>query len=537
MVYRGKPSSACKLCRERRIRCDQRRPSCTQCLNAKAQCNGYRNKLDLMFHNETTDVTRKAKEACSKKADESIALALASKSRSPSSQSQPPSPAAALLLSESPTSRAINLFMAAYAGGIYLDYVSALYQPDHHPAALGASVEAVALACLATDQKSSDLLHLARERYGTALVQTTDALHSTKTVTEPETLASVMLLALFAAIGTPDSPDAKDSWSKHVYGALGVLALHLHSSLSSSSFSSFSSSSTPDSAFTTSVDTSRSTPSRILDSLPGQSMLHHIISCVQIDCIQRRARLPPQLRAVYRHSWLNHGLQARFWRLLDRFSEANAYSNEDRDTLAYLADLQCLEDEARFLLETMPAAYESWFGARGGSSDTNAHPDPCFSAACPGYRTTQTWNILRMIRLLSDDLLVASTTRYLSSHADIPDGVLSTLHSNMENASHAAADMAHDMYNSVPEYLRPGRCSTYHPPRGLQESQWARTLSWPLTMARDSPHCPPVLRADIQSQLVILGNDSGMCHVRKGTTASNFSGSVGDSNMHMSFLS
>jgi hypothetical protein len=257
-------------------------------------------------------------------------------------------------------------------------------------------------------------------------------------------------------------------------------------------------------------------------------MLHHIISCVQIDCIQRRARLPPQLRAVYRHSWLNHGLQARFWSLLDRFSEVNACSHEDRDSLAYLAELQCLEDEARFLLETMPAAYGSWFGAGGNSSDTNANPDHCFSAAYPGYRAAQTWNVLRMIRLLSDDLLVASTARYLSSHTDIPDGVLSTLHNNLENASHAAADIARDMYNSVPQYLRPDRCSDYHPPRGLQESQWARTLVWPLTMARDSPHCPPGLRADIQSQLVILGNDSGMRHVQKGTTASNLDGSIGD---------
>jgi hypothetical protein len=127
--------------------------------------------------------------------------------------------------------------MAAYAGGIYLDYVSVLYQPDRQPAALGSSVEAVALACLATDQKRSDLLHLARERYGAALAQMIDALHRTKTVTEPETLASVMLLALFAAIGTPDSPDARDSWSKHVYGALGVLALHLPSSFTPDSAS------------------------------------------------------------------------------------------------------------------------------------------------------------------------------------------------------------------------------------------------------------------------------------------------------------
>ncbi|KAK2002166.1 hypothetical protein LX36DRAFT_652534 [Colletotrichum falcatum] len=60
MVYCGKPSKGCSNCRERKIRCDQKEPSCGQCEKRQQQCPGYRNLVDLMFRDESSHVIKKA---------------------------------------------------------------------------------------------------------------------------------------------------------------------------------------------------------------------------------------------------------------------------------------------------------------------------------------------------------------------------------------------------------------------------------------------------------------------------------------------
>ncbi|KAL0930766.1 C6 finger domain-containing protein [Colletotrichum truncatum] len=60
MVYCGKPSKGCSSCRERKIRCDQKEPSCGQCEKRQQQCPGYRNLVDLMFRDESSHVIKKA---------------------------------------------------------------------------------------------------------------------------------------------------------------------------------------------------------------------------------------------------------------------------------------------------------------------------------------------------------------------------------------------------------------------------------------------------------------------------------------------
>ncbi|RDW88756.1 hypothetical protein BP6252_00788 [Coleophoma cylindrospora] len=62
MVYCGKPSKGCGSCRERKIRCDQAKPMCSQCarLDRKESECVYRNLLDLSFRNESLAVIEKA---------------------------------------------------------------------------------------------------------------------------------------------------------------------------------------------------------------------------------------------------------------------------------------------------------------------------------------------------------------------------------------------------------------------------------------------------------------------------------------------
>ncbi|KAK1995120.1 hypothetical protein LX36DRAFT_726088 [Colletotrichum falcatum] len=41
MVYTGKPSSGCKLCRIRKVKCDEAKPFCMRCTKSKRHCPGY----------------------------------------------------------------------------------------------------------------------------------------------------------------------------------------------------------------------------------------------------------------------------------------------------------------------------------------------------------------------------------------------------------------------------------------------------------------------------------------------------------------
>lgn len=96
MVYCGKPSRGCQMCRTRRIKvrelralflwlrtfrrhvgihevnsgawcqCDETRPTCNQCAKSKRQCPGYRDEFDIVHRNETQATVRKARKAVRK---------------------------------------------------------------------------------------------------------------------------------------------------------------------------------------------------------------------------------------------------------------------------------------------------------------------------------------------------------------------------------------------------------------------------------------------------------------------------------------
>lgn len=68
MVNTGHPSRACKLCRERRIKCDETKPTCLKCAKAKRVCPGYRDSFEINLRDETRTTIRKAKTAALKKA-------------------------------------------------------------------------------------------------------------------------------------------------------------------------------------------------------------------------------------------------------------------------------------------------------------------------------------------------------------------------------------------------------------------------------------------------------------------------------------
>ncbi|KAL2186002.1 hypothetical protein L209DRAFT_688808 [Thermothelomyces heterothallicus CBS 203.75] len=60
MVYCGKPSKGCQMCRTRRIKCDETKPTCNQCAKARRECPGYKDEFDLVLRNEDFAAKRRA---------------------------------------------------------------------------------------------------------------------------------------------------------------------------------------------------------------------------------------------------------------------------------------------------------------------------------------------------------------------------------------------------------------------------------------------------------------------------------------------
>ncbi|EPE03659.1 negative acting factor [Ophiostoma piceae UAMH 11346] len=97
MVFSGKPSTGCQMCRTRRIKCDEAKPACSQCVRTGRTCPGYKSQIDLLFRNETgaSAAEKRTRAAARKKAGTSATAGPSTQSKgsiSPSSASQSQTP-------------------------------------------------------------------------------------------------------------------------------------------------------------------------------------------------------------------------------------------------------------------------------------------------------------------------------------------------------------------------------------------------------------------------------------------------------------
>lgn len=59
MVNTGKPSGACGVCRERRIKCDETKPACLKCIRSGRPCTGYSHGFKLRDQTQRTIIKAK----------------------------------------------------------------------------------------------------------------------------------------------------------------------------------------------------------------------------------------------------------------------------------------------------------------------------------------------------------------------------------------------------------------------------------------------------------------------------------------------
>jgi hypothetical protein len=376
---------------------------------------------------------------------------------------------------------AIGLFASAYAGGVYFEYLPVMYLQQSRPPSLEKSFEAVALVHMANEQRREDLRQLANQSYGDALSHLKEAIQCPQGEPSSETMASILLLALFEAFSTRGSRNVRDVWSTHVQGALAAI--------------------------------SRCSSSAIFHKSVGQTLLHHIISVVQLDYILRQKPLPDQLRYLYSASWYKEGPQVQMWYILDRLATVNAQSVEAPITLCYLEDLQDLETNIQHLLGTMPQTYPDSFTFQDITQHLIGHLESD-SLSIPihqfqSFRIAQAWNTLRLMLLLTTTLLASGIDCYMSFDNILTEEARKAMCKSRDRASVTARTTAINICATVPQSLRPGNW-LYDPETRVQYSAWARSLLWPLTVSRNSPHNSEELQNYIDKQLKILAVVAGV---------------------------
>ncbi|PYI14005.1 hypothetical protein BO99DRAFT_345999 [Aspergillus violaceofuscus CBS 115571] len=232
MVYRGKPSAACSWCRARRLKCDQKRPSCSSCLRAKRICTGYRDVTALSFHDQTAEVVEKANRRPQPQSEYTSVSPWADASEIASSSSSDENAYNLFALQPMPTpiiDQGITYVLTYHVGSArrsvsgHLSFLPSLLQQEPSPAVM-ASINAMGLAALGNIHGNPHLTRAARQQYTIALSETNTALQDTITAKSDATLAAVLVLGLYEII-TCQSHSLMVRWADHIEGAMALIKL------------------------------------------------------------------------------------------------------------------------------------------------------------------------------------------------------------------------------------------------------------------------------------------------------------------------
>ncbi|KAI6248005.1 hypothetical protein HI914_03605 [Erysiphe necator] len=235
MGFRGQPSKSCHACRQRKTRCDQLKPGCTQCKRANRECPGYRVEGEIVFKHETSKVEQKCK---AKK--KNISRNLTSDNDKPSKQefyvckSRNQKEFVPFFLPASiPTScedRAIGLFISNFVNGKngpsrgHMEYFEDLARTEALSEGLVAAMKAVGYAVCAHRLNAPSMIQRARHQYVQALQLTNKALQDPVDVKKNSTIVGIIVLGIYETIIGKKSGSHSD-WIHHFNGAVALIKM------------------------------------------------------------------------------------------------------------------------------------------------------------------------------------------------------------------------------------------------------------------------------------------------------------------------
>ncbi|KAJ4164137.1 hypothetical protein LMH87_005822 [Akanthomyces muscarius] len=233
MVYSGHPSRGCQMCRTRRIKCDETKPTCNQCAKSRRTCPGYKDEFDLVFRNETEATERRARKANSK----ALALKTGKETYSKTPELKTPTRSAKSSTETSPTlaptqsidERTAHHFVSNYVlvppQGTqrgYFEFVIPLIKAENPSPHFKLAFEACALAYFSNRMKNATHLEKdALSKYVQALATTGRAIRDPFESKQDATIAAVLLLSLFENITSRHF--GMLAWSTHTEGAIQLV--------------------------------------------------------------------------------------------------------------------------------------------------------------------------------------------------------------------------------------------------------------------------------------------------------------------------
>ncbi|KAF8858208.1 hypothetical protein BDZ45DRAFT_403712 [Acephala macrosclerotiorum] len=242
MVNTGKPSQGCGTCRARRIKCDERKPTCFRCQKSKRECTGYRDTafVRMRWDRSARSTSKKPPSPTPSENRELVRRAFSNSISSlPSAFTTSPTSPLQFQISVSPSSglstpieeQAKHLFRRNFVlepcegnSRSYMGFVVPVLEHDkqlvHEKGSnsrLATAVMAVGLALMGNRPNSRFLLPKAMKFYSRALKEINDALLVEDQAVEDDTLAAVIVLGLFeVTTGTSGQPSG---WISHANGA------------------------------------------------------------------------------------------------------------------------------------------------------------------------------------------------------------------------------------------------------------------------------------------------------------------------------
>ncbi|EMD88437.1 hypothetical protein COCC4DRAFT_65155 [Bipolaris maydis ATCC 48331] len=496
MVYRGRPSTGCKKCRERRIKCDERPGGCVKCSDRHLQCPGYDRNIDNFFHDETANVQAKAKKAKAKAIatrdaqDEIDARNLREAYLHIISQ-QSPTPAVTASLID----QGISFFMSYYALGVdqppiqSIEYSKHLSTHGFHPL-VSTSMTALGIAGIANLYMDSRLKREATRWYLDAIKMTNAAISSPTDVTADSTLASINLLGMVEATSNENS---LQGWSNHVEGAASLIKLRGMDQFS--------------------------TPA-------GQRMYLHTVGLFTMNCMGKSMPIPKFV----------HDLNTEIIKHLDAKDPRNRFFFLHIKTSDLRARI--LNQQTRSLPEIIESALELDNIAANIFKDSGPEWDydivlcekrpEVFDHFYHVYFTAiaaQTWNWVRYNRIYFHDII---RNCILAGFASTPPALVGTkYHEQLETSVRTLYSLQSDILAGIPQFLHdvPGEVpsdasdctsSNHSTPVSVGDELSAS----PATAA--SPKTPPNTPAEVQTALKTLdqnfkGMPSGVVKALIGT--------------------
>ncbi|KAL2872844.1 Zn(II)2Cys6 transcription factor [Aspergillus lucknowensis] len=484
MVHRGKLSAACKPCRSRRLKCDQQKPSCSQCIRAKRECSGYRDVGAIRVHNQTEEVKRKVS---------SCAPSPSPPSPPPLSQRRRVDEYGALVrqqpslpINDQGTAFVIARYLtrdgpseARGPVGLFLPHVS--NTPSGR--AVMASLNAVGLAALSNIYMSPKLGVSARQEYITALAETNAALGDPIQATSDASVIAVIFLSMYE-IMTCNGPPLMDKFLNHVEGCTKLLELRgtdqLKTSVGLGLFSQFRMT-----ILLGNLWLKRPTPSFLID-----------LSKESLACCGEKSRMGDELFFhLARVGDLCAGL--RNGAVIDPVKVVKEALKLDAELSSWAMEV---EPERRYTVVDFPEstnavnAYASFRLIYG--SQYHVYPDTIVSSC---------WNDYRLSRLILLELICV-----LCDHLARKDGPTGAEYrQTVARSTTLSRQLCEDICASVPYHLGATQTS---PAEDLSSSRTGGVLRliWPLFIAADCAGASPEMVEWISQCLFRIGHGVGI---------------------------